>query len=226
VAEHGGGGAVFFFGELDGAFNCGGLQVLAFQLVDELDVSEDFGFFARPFCFELNFARRDFFASLFQNHYDIECGAAAKPEEQHFHGPDTDVAAACFRRAIHDHRMARAAFAYKGAAIQPLNSCFHYNFSSSLHWGAKRQKNSRILQSQGSSSSGLCGCFEAGVFQKHDQAESRGQGKSAEPKGKAGGLVAAIQPNSHGAMMRGAPAIMDMKPRLRRGWPAFGLLPC
>ena len=78
VAEHGGGGAIFFLGELDGALDRGGLQVLALQAVNHLHMGENFRLFRGALAVKFNLAGRYFLAALLEDHHHVKGGAGAQ----------------------------------------------------------------------------------------------------------------------------------------------------
>src|SRR5437868_3058639 len=108
LAKHDRGRAVFLGRQRDGTLDRLRLETTAAELEVELDFGEHLRIGRRTLGVELDLAGGNGFASFLEDMDDIEGGAAAKAQEQQFEWPESQVAAAAFRRAIHDDRMPAA----------------------------------------------------------------------------------------------------------------------
>src|SRR4051794_6475809 len=90
-----------------------------------MDGREDLGVRLGPFGGDVDLAIRHILAPTTKDLNHIEGRAASKADEQHLHGPDADVPAAIFRRAVHHDGMSAAGLAQEGHSVDQLDTCFH-----------------------------------------------------------------------------------------------------
>jgi hypothetical protein len=103
----------FFLRELDGARNGFRLQLATLYLVVEVNPGKQPGVGFGAFGVEAHLATGDSMPALLQDEDNVESGAPAGSREHHFHWPQSQVATAGIRGAVHHHRMAATAFRHE-----------------------------------------------------------------------------------------------------------------
>lgn len=111
LAEHDRGRAVFFCRELHRLFDPFGVQPFARDGEVDVDLREHLGIGVGAGCIDIGDTVGDRLASLAQDVDDVEGGAAAQPQQQHFHRAHAEVLAAGFGCAVHDDAVAGFALA-------------------------------------------------------------------------------------------------------------------
>ena len=101
-----------------------------------MDPREYLGIGRRALRGELDLAARDVLLVLFQDHHDVEGGAAACAGEDHLHGARGQVAPAGLGGAVDRHQVAAPGFGDEGHSFAPAYCAFHGKLleSTELFW--------------------------------------------------------------------------------------------
>ena len=91
----------------------------------QVNFGEDFRVFSGALSLKEGFAAFHCLARLLQDADHIEIAATAKAQQEHFHGPHTQVATAAFWRTIHYDHMTAARFTEEHGFASPLDACLH-----------------------------------------------------------------------------------------------------
>jgi len=90
-----------------------------------MDTGKYLGVFRSAFGLYEGFAAFDRLSRLFQDADHVEIAAATQAEQQHLHGPYTEVSPTVLGWPVHDNDMTASGFAQKHSAVNPLNARFH-----------------------------------------------------------------------------------------------------
>jgi nucleoside triphosphate diphosphatase len=127
-SEHDRSRAVLLLGQLNRPFDLGRCEVSALDAVVDVDGGEDLGIGFGPFRGDFNLAVGHLLTPFPEDLDHIEGRAAAKPNEQHLHGANPEIAPAIFRGPIHHDRMAAAGLPNEHHSIDQLNPSSHASY--------------------------------------------------------------------------------------------------
>ena len=91
----------------------------------DVDAGKDLGHALGPLGLQAHLTVEHRLTSLPENVHHVIGGTPAHTQQQHFHGPDAEVAPATFRRPVHDHGVATAGLADEHRILDPFNPDFH-----------------------------------------------------------------------------------------------------
>ena len=125
LAEHDRRRAVFLGRQMHRLFDALGVEPLAGDGEVDVDLREHLGVGVGAGGIEVGDAVGDLLAAFAQDHDDVEGGAAAQPQQQHFHRAHAEVLAAGLGGAVHDDAVAGFALADETDAFDEFDTGFH-----------------------------------------------------------------------------------------------------